>query len=319
MGFYKLIYNIFSYPFGWLIWLFYSLFSKNYLMAVIVLAVLVKLVLLPTSINQQKSTAKTKRMQSRINKIKAKYTDPNEQQQAIQDFYAKEGFGSMSTGCGALLIQMPVIMGLYGAIYMPLTYILRLNRYGDGLVDTLSKAVEKYAEGGSRTSRWMEIPILNHLDELKADLGDKFPDTAYAALSDFSAHFKAGPFNFGDIPGQIWHDQTSIIIIPILAFLAAMGTSVYSLIRSRRMGSDTQNMATMGCMLMFMPFMSLWLSWSFPVGIGVYWAVNSILSLIQMVVLDKIYTPDKVIAQVLVDETNVRRSKELVVKQGADV
>ena len=217
MGFYKLIYNIFSYPFGWLIFLFYTIFQKNYLAAVIVLAVLVKLVLLPTSINQQKSQAKTKRMQARINKIKSKYTDPQEQQQAIQDFYSKEGFGSMSTGCGALLIQMPVIMGLYGAIYMPLTYILRLNRYGDGLVDTLSTAVEKYVESG-RSTRWMEIPVLNHIDELKADLGDKFPDTAYNVLTDFAAHFRAGPFNFGDIPGQVWHDQKMIIIIPILAF-----------------------------------------------------------------------------------------------------
>ena len=221
MGFYKLIYNIFSYPFGWLIFLFYTIFQKNYLAAVIVLAVLVKLVLLPTSINQQKSQAKTKRMQARINKIKSKYTDPQEQQQAIQDFYSKEGFGSMSTGCGALLIQMPVIMGLYGAIYMPLTYILRLNRYGDGLVDTLSKAVEKYVNSG-RSTRWMEIPILNHLDELKADLGDKFPNDAYAVLTDFADHFRAGPFNFGDIPGQVWHDQKMIIIIPILAFAAAM-------------------------------------------------------------------------------------------------
>ncbi len=314
MGFYKLIYNIFSYPFGWLIFLFYNLFNKNYLAAIITLAILVKVVLLPTSINQQKSQAKTKRMQARINKIKAKYPNPQEQQQALQDFYAKEGFGSMSTGCGALLIQMPVIMGLYGAIYMPLTYILRLNRYGDGLVDTLSTAVEKYVES-SRTSRWMEIPILNHLDELKADLGSEFPDEAYNVLVDFASHFRAGSFNFGDIPGQVWHDQTSIIIIPILAFAAAMLTSIYSLIRSRRMGQDTQSMATMGCMLMFMPFMSLWLSWSFPVGIGIYWAVNSVLSFLQMILLDKLYTPEKVIAQVLVDETNVRRSKELVVKQ----
>ena len=307
MGFYKLIYNIFSYPFGWLIFLFYTIFQKNYLMAVIVLAILVT-----GYVAARLHVGKTKRMQARINKIKAKYTDPNEQQQAIQDFYAKEGFGSMSTGCGALLIQMPVIMGLYGAIYMPLTYILRLNRYGDGLVDTLSTAVEKYVEN---SSRWMEIPILNHIDELKADLGDKFPDTAYNVLTDFAAHFRAGPFNFGDIPGQVWHDQKMIIIIPVLAFAAAMLTSIYSLIRSRRMNADMSNMATMGCMLMFMPFMSLWLSWSFPVGIGIYWAVNSVLSFIQMIVLDKLYTPEKVIAQVLVDETNVRRSKELVVKQ----
>ena len=317
MGFYKVIYNIFSYPFGWLIWLFYSLFNKNYLAAVIILAVLVKLVLLPTSINQQKNTVKTKRMQAKINKIKEKYPDPSEQQQAIQDFYAKEGFGSMSTGCGALLIQMPVIMGLYGAIYMPLTYILRLNK---NVVSLLTDTVTSIApSSGGRTTRWMEIPVLNYLPELKEKLGDKFPDADYATLTDFANHFKAGHFNFGDIPSQVWHDQRAIVIIPILAFAAAMATSIYSLIRSRRMGqSDMTSMATMGCMLMFMPFMSLWLSWSFPVGIGIYWAVNSFLGFVQMIALDKLYTPDKVIGQVLVDETNVRRSKELVVKKAAD-
>ena len=117
MAFYKLIYNIFSYPFGWLINLLYNLNGKNYLVAVIALAVIVKLVLLPSSISQQKNQVKSKRMQARVNRIREKYKDDQQKMnEEVQAFYKKEGYGSMSMGCGTLLIQFPIIMGLYGAI-----------------------------------------------------------------------------------------------------------------------------------------------------------------------------------------------------------
>ena len=72
-------------------------------------------------------------------------------------------------------------------------------------------------------------------------------------------------------------------------------------------------------MLIFMPFMSLWLAFQFPVGIGVYWAANSLLGLIQMIILNKVYEPKRVIAKMMVDETNVRRSKEESVKMNTQL
>ena len=83
----------------------------------------------------------------------------------------------------------------------------------------------------------------------------------------------------------------------------------------KKKDEDNAMAQTMNSMNTFMPLMSAFFCLTLPVGIGIYWAVNSVLSFIQMIVLDKLYTPEKVIAQVLVDETNVRRSKELVVKQ----
>ena len=107
------------------------------------------------------------------------------------------------------------------------------------------------------------------------------------------------------------------MLIPIAAFVFAMASSIYSLVRARKQQDEQsrQAMMSMGCMMLFMPLMSLWLAFEFPVGIGVYWAFNSLLGLIQMIILDLIYTPDRVIATIMVEETIVRRQKETAYKK----
>lgn len=169
-GFYNFIYNIFSYPFGYVIAFLYKLFNDDYLVAILFFAIIIKLLLLPSSISQQKNQAKSKRMQKRIEKIKERYKDDQQKQnEAITEFYQKEGFSSMSSGCGALLIQFPIIMGLYGAIYKPLTYILRIDKiYGKGTIAALTKAVQKFDTAGSGRGRnYNEITVLKHVGELQ--------------------------------------------------------------------------------------------------------------------------------------------------------
>ena len=318
---YNAIYKVFSAPFGYAIKVLYDINGQNYLLAILIFAILVKLVLLPTSISTQKNSVKSKRMQARINKIKQKYAnDQTKMQEEIQAFYKKEGYGSMGSGCGALLIQFPIIIGLYGAIYNPLSYILRVDKkYGKGTITALTDAVKAITgDGNARTTRVMEINVLSHIDELKGNVKG-VSDEAFAAISDFATHFHVMGFNFGDIPQQIMRDNKAVLIVPILAFVFAMLSSIYSLIRTRRLGNDDMSqVASMGCMMLFMPFMSLWLAMSFPVGIGVYWAINSLLGVLQMVLLDAFYTPDKVIAKIMVDESIERRQKELVVKNNAN-
>ncbi len=322
-GIYTFIYKIFSYPFGYIIDFLYNLFGGNYLLAVIMLAVLVKIVLLPTAISTQKGQAKSQRMRSRIEKIKEKYKDDqNKQNEAIQEFYKKEGFSSMGSGCGSMLIQFPVIIGLYGAIYYPLTYVLRIDkRFGNGIIEKLTSAAESMNLGSSSGSatRFMENTVISKIDELKeVCLSLTNGQTVYNTIHDFNANFQIGAFSFGDMPKQFIADggTKAVLIIPILAFAAAMISSIYSLIRTRKMNdSNAANMASMGCMMLFMPFFSLWLAYQFPVGIGIYWAVNSLLGFLQMLVLDLIYKPDKVIARNMVEETILRKSKEAAVKE----
>lgn len=304
--------KIFAYPFGYIIGLLYNLFGQNYLMAIIFFAVVIKLVLLPTGISQQKNQVKTKRMQAKVQKIREKYGDDQRKiQEETAALYQKEGMSSMTSGCGSLLIQFPIIMGLYGAIYRPLTYVLRLDK---STVAELTSAVAKIAPGSSsRAANVMEIAVLQNVDKLQ-ELLPNMNHQVFGIVSDFAAHFKAFGYNFGTIPKEVWKDDKSIIIVPVVAFASAMLTSIYSLVRAKKMGESSANMASMGCMMLFMPLMSLWLACQFPVGIGVYWAVNGLLGFIQMVVLNKIYTPEKVIAKMMLDETITRREKEVSFK-----
>lgn len=321
-GIYNFIYQLFSTPFGYLIGLAYDLFNQNYLLAVIFFAVMVKLILLPTSINQQKRQAKTKRMRKRIAKIQAQYADDQaKQQEALQEFYKKEGFGGMGTGCGAMLVQMIIIIGLYGAIYNPLTYILRVDkRFGDGIIDALKTAAEGFTTSSRASSGgigFLENTVISNITELK-DVCLQFPngEAAYEAIRSFSEHFVVAGFSFGDVPRDVMADSKLVLLIPAFTFISAMLSSIYSLIRTRRMSeaSAATNMMSMGCMMIGMPFFSLWLSYSFPVGIGVYWGINSLLSVLQMVLLDLFYKPEKVIAKDMVEESIVRKNKEQLKK-----
>ena len=325
---YNAIYTIFSYPFGYALNLLYNINGKNYLAAIIIFAVIIKLILLPSSIKQQKNTTKSQRMNKRLQKIRDKYAnDQQAQNEAVQEFYQKEGFSSMSAGCGSLAIQFPILMGLYGAIYHPLKYILQIDfksHYGKGTIDALTAAVTKFLgdSATSRTQTMAEILVVNNATKLKDAIisigGDK-GEQLYAEISDFASHFTAMGFGFGDIPKELWNAGTkSVVIVPILAFAGAMISSIYSLVHQKKMpGNTQQNMMSMGCMMLTMPLMSLWLAFTFPVGLGIYWAVNSILSFIQMLVLDIVYPPNRVVAEVLVEESIVRKEKEVVSKNAA--
>ncbi|MBQ0135498.1 MAG: YidC/Oxa1 family membrane protein insertase [Oscillospiraceae bacterium] len=305
---YNFFYNIFSYPFGWVLWFLYKICGGNYAFALILFTLIAKLILIPSTISTQKNQAKTLRTRSKIEKIRQKYAGDQAKMNAeIQAFYEKEGYGSMTAGCGTLLIQFPIIMGLYGAIYKPLSYIIRIPK---ATVTALSDAVAPLVTN-SKNVRLNEISVLSHIPELK----EKLPDidaNVWKALESFD--FTAFGFNLGDTPSMYgW--KSVYALVPIAAFLAAMASSVYSFLRTRKSTPDAANNMTMGCMLLFMPFMSLWLGYTFPIGIGVYWAINSILGLIQMIIINKIYEPKRVIAKMMIDESIERRNKEANVKE----
>ncbi|MPN54321.1 Membrane protein insertase YidC [bioreactor metagenome] len=67
---------------------------------------------------------------------------------------------------------------------------------------------------------------------------------------------------------------------------------------------------TMGCMTFGMPLMSVYFGFLFPAGIGVYWIVQNLLSTLQIAVLNRTHSNEKVIAKEMVVETIKRRSKE---------
>lgn len=301
------IYDILSYPFGLVLSVLYSLLNDNYALALIVFTILAKLLLLPSSIKTQKNQAKTLRTRSKIEKIRKKYAGDQAKMNAeLQAFYEKEGYGSMTAGCGTLLIQFPIIIGLYGAIYKPLSYIIRLD---SATVKALTDGLSELSTKVNGNTRMLEMNVLPHIDELQKIVTD-VPAEVFDQLRSFD--FTAFGYDLGATP----MDMGGVYMyVPLLSFLFSMINSIYSMVRTKKSSNDPANNASMGCMFIFLPFMSLWLAYQFPVGVGIYWALNSLLGLIQMVTLNYMYEPKKVISKMMVEETNQRRSKEKNIKE----
>ena len=76
---------------------------------------------------------------------------------------------------------------------------------------------------------------------------------------------------------------------------------------------------SMGCMTFMSPVMSLIFTFMFPAGVGFYWIISNIFAFVQQIVLTSIYSPKKVIAQQMVDETVYRRSRENNVKKRVEI
>ena len=114
--------------FGWVLDLCYKI-VPNYLVAILLFALIIKIVMFPLGIKQQKNSQKQARLRPKELAIRKKYAGRNDKatqqkaQQEIMELYQKENY-SMFGGCLPLLIQFPIIIALYNVIRNPLQYML---------------------------------------------------------------------------------------------------------------------------------------------------------------------------------------------------
>lgn len=114
--------GIIAKPFGWLLTLIYNLVG-NYGLTLIIFTFLICLCLIPLYASQIKGTAKMAEIQPKIQEIQTRYANDRETMNAkLQELYAKEKY-SPAKGCLPMLIQMPIIMGLFSLLRNPLAFI----------------------------------------------------------------------------------------------------------------------------------------------------------------------------------------------------
>ena len=226
----EFIRDVFAIPFGWLLSIFYNL-TDSYILAIVLLTVLIRAALLPTSISQQKNTAKQTRLNTKVNKIKQKYAGNQQKiQEETQALYQREGFGAANMGCMPLAIQMIVMIGLYGVIYTPLSSVLR---FGDDTIEKIKTAMNIVVETGknkANNSRMIELQILGKVEEYADKLSGIIDEEQITELLDFKERFTVFGLDLSltpnpKEPGLIW-------IIPVLAFATAMASSLYKIGRA---------------------------------------------------------------------------------------
>lgn len=305
------LYDALAVPFGWVLHLFYIIFD-NYLVSLFILTLLVKLLLLPSSISQQKNSAKQARLQPKINRIRQKYSNggqpTREMQMKIQEetqaLYQKEGFSPMSGGCLPLLIQFPIMIGLYGVVYTPLSKVLNI---GTDLINKAATALNvvdpNAAKGGMNR---IEIQLLSTLT------ADNMPEALAPYTEDIlklkDQFMLFGKLDLTQIPD--WKSPSILWLIPGLVLVLGLVTSLIMFQKQKQQNPEMAKNPSMGCMTFMSPLMSVWFTFMFPAGVGVYWIMSSFFTLVQTVLLNITHNPQKVIAKNMIDETVERRSRE---------
>ncbi len=276
--------ELFGTPLGWVMWLLYKVI-QNYGICLILFTVLIKAALFPLSIKQQKSSAKMAVFQPKMLEIQQKYANNKEkQQQELMKFYETHGYNPMS-GCLPMFIQFPILFGIIDVVYRPLHHILRIPKdVIKQMSDILSGAIQNF------NTYQAELQIISavHKPEMLALLSDIDP-----VYLDKITNFNYSLFglDLGVVPTFAWN---WIIIIPILSGVTALLTSIVSMkMNPAAQQQDQQGGCMMKGMMYAMPLFSLWITFTVPVGVGIYWIISNVLAIAQSVILNKMYNPER--------------------------
>ena len=300
------LYEILGVPFGFVISIFYAL-SGNYLVSIFFLMVIVKLCLLPSSIKQQESIAMQQRLQPKLRRLREKYgNDQQRLQKETQELYQREGFNAMGGGCLPMLIQFPVMIGLYQVNYHPFSMVLRIP---SAVVASLKEAVMPFlTETEAKSAFRIELYALQHWDKIDKSAINGLTPELINKIELFISKFNFMGLDLAHTPNIKNFD--AYWAIPIITGIIALAMSVYSLIRQRKTNPEMAKNPQMGCMMLFTPIMQIYFAFLFPTSVGIYIIMSSAISFLQMIVLNHLYEPKKVLARTMVDETIYRRSKE---------
>ena len=286
----------FSSIFGWPLKLFYQL-TGSYGIAVILFGILVNLILLPFMAKSKKSMMRVSRLNPKMKALQEKYAkDQQRLQQEQMKLYKEEGVSPMS-GCLWTLIPFPILIALYAVIRQPLSKMMNLSAEAvTSLTDWVTKNAGYVASESGRASTYAEIQITDLIHQnwdavtnALGTFGDKLMDINYRFLG----------INLGDQPTfqlwkldwssvSVWGPALGLFLIPVIS----AGMSWLSMYISQKTNpqQDAQAANTNRSMMIFMPLISLWICFSMPAAMGVYWIINSVCGIARDVLLTKVYT-----------------------------
>ncbi|MCD7723887.1 MAG: YidC/Oxa1 family membrane protein insertase [Clostridiales bacterium] len=311
------------YLFGYCMEFLMNIFSNEYVPAIIVLTIVTRLILLPFNLHQQKTTAKTARLQPKIQKIQKKYnvqgvSDPKERQrmqqklnEEMQELYAREGHNPMQMGCGTMIFQMIFLMGIIGIIYYPLSYVLGISAIGDYTDELTSIVKELLGISDSSKTFYLQLKILEGWDQIKDTLMAQFPELFTAEKASAIEAYRSGFYLFGlDLTVTPTWKGGAIVLVPIVSFITSLGSTAVSMLIQKKNNPAAQQGAQMIMMMLMMPLFSLFIAFQVPAAVGFYWIISNLVAILQQLFIAKFFPPRKSQAKLMIENTIERRSRE---------
>lgn len=299
-----------------------DILGNQYFIAIIIFTVVTRIILLPLNIRQQKTMAKTTRLQPKIQKIQKKYPDPKDRaklQQEMQDLYSREGHNPMNMGCGPMLFQMVFLMGIIGIIYYPISYVLGSSAFTDNaqaIYDAVYPIYQSITGSDDKIS-YFQLNVIQYFTEYKDTLVSSFPQIFTDELCSSIEAYRSGMTLFGLDMAAVPHWKDGIIvIIPILCLVTSLGSSLVStLIQRKNNPAAAQQNTQMMLMMLMMPFFSFYISFKVTAAVGFYWIISNLVAILQQLFIYKQYPPKKTQAHLMIENTIERRSREENVKK----
>lgn len=278
------MFQIFEYigiPFGYLFRSIYGV-SGHYLTALFLFCLIIKLAILPLNISQRKSMVNRAKLQPQEKAIREHFKGRTgdkaamEMNQQVMELYSKNGYNPAS-GCLPLLIQMPVLLSLYSIITKPLTYLCGLN------TETIAAIVSRLGKIILPGAGMTQIQMISHIKDNLPLFSDLLKGVALPEFAVFG-----GAIDLSQTPSL--SSFSWILVVPLMTLLASYAAM---LIRQKfgdgEQPEDNQMARSMNTMQYLTPLLSVWISFSVPAVIGVYWIFQNLLDVVQQIVLCRMY------------------------------
>ena len=297
---FKLV-DIIQVPFGYLLSWLYQL-TTNYGVALILFAIALKVVLFPMTAKSKKSMMKMSRLTPRIQALQNKYADDKQKlNEATQALYKEEGV-SMGGGCLWSFVPLLILIPLYTVVREPITYMLHETKeVAEQIVNIIKEARPDDFGKNEYYYQMIAAPLIkDFVEELKnivsnpktlEGLNFSFLGLDLGVVPTFNV-FKWESWNWANIGG---------FLLPVVS----AGSQVLSMLISQKLNNslvtdekgvqdketakNSQMNQSNKTMLYMMPLMSLWIGFTVPGALSLYWLIQGLVGTVVDVYLTKKY------------------------------
>lgn len=261
--------------FGYLLEFLYNILN-NYGLAIIIFSILVKVLLLPLTIKQQKTMEKTTKMQDELKSLQFKYkNDPEKLNKEMMDMYKRENMSPFS-GCLSSIVQLILILAVFYLVRSPLTYMKK--------VDT--NIISEYTNKLETKTNYPEVQIIK-------EYGNE--NSAF----DINMNFLG--LDLSNVPSTNLKDVKSLIIPFLYVVSSIVSTKITMNMQNSKNNEEKENknieeqeesmedmmQNTNKTMSYMMPIMAFSISLVAPLGLALYWLMSNVLMIIERIFINK--------------------------------
>ena len=290
------MFEFFANIFGYLLQFLYTLVN-NYGLAIILFTLIIKLLLLPLSIKQQKTMKKSSELQEKVKVMQFKYkNDPEKLNKEIMNLYKTENVSPFS-GWLTSIIQMLLLLSIFYLVRSPLTFMEKIPQ------ENINTYIQQLKDEGKVISNvYPEIDLIRETELLK----EKNPEDQFIEKTNIKMNFLG--LDLSKIPQQNMTDYT-VYIIPVLYILSSFISIRITTAKQQKDKEDKKLknidgntgkeikeennemdavMQTNKMMSWFVPIMSISIAFIAPLGLALYWLISNILMIAERLIIDKV-------------------------------